>query len=164
MVYVWYVCGIKDKQKILNMKTLIILLLMTSQVKAQYKLQQHKTSLGFTLLQGLSDGLRDASMFGRVKGGTWFNEDLKSWQLKYQDRDYTKGAAYLGSTSVFVSFTDCPHAANSIAHLSGELAKVYMPDLTGLNFWQKMGVTVVYSLVRSAGHNLIYGVVFKPKY
>jgi hypothetical protein len=146
---------------------LLFCTLSTLTVRAQYKyvkFSAHKTSLGFTLIQGLSDGLRDASMFGRVKGGRWFNEDLHSWQLKYKDGDYTKGAAFPGSTGILVGLSDCPHAANSLSHISDDLAKVYMPNLTGLNFWQKMGVTVVYSFVRSAGHNLIYGIVFKPKY
>jgi hypothetical protein len=148
------------------MKHIFFLLLTaaTLTANAQYKFTQHKTSLGFTLIQGLSDGLRDASMFGRVNYGSWWNSDLKSWQLKYKDQDYTKGAAFPGSTSLFVAFTDAPHASNMVSNISGELAKVYMPNLTGLNFWQKMGVTVAYTLVRSAGHNLIYGVIFKPKY
>jgi hypothetical protein len=69
---------------------LLFCTLSTLTVRAQYKyvkFSAHKTSLGFTLIQGLSDGLRDASMFGRVKGGRWFNEDLHSWQLKYKDGD-----------------------------------------------------------------------------
>jgi hypothetical protein len=107
---------------------LLFFTLSTLTVRAQYKLQQHKYSLGFTLLQGLSDGLRDASMFGRVKGGRWFNEDLHSWQLKYRDGDYTKGAAFSGSTGIFVGLSDCPHAANSLSHISDDLAKVYMPN------------------------------------
>ena len=118
--------------------------------------------MGFTVLQGLSDGFRDASMFGRIKGsGSWYN-GLTSWKLKYKNGDYRQGEAFLGSTTIFVSFTDAPHFSNSISNFSGEMAKVCMPDMTNKTLWGKMKTVLVYSVVRSAAHNLVYGVIFKP--
>ena len=150
------------------MKLLIILLISCkgySQNLPQYnfKIQQHKISLAFTALQGLSDGFRDASMFGRVKGGRWYNESLDSWKLKYKNEDYTQGAAYPGSTSFFVGLSDAPHFSNSVSHVAGEMSKVYMPDMTGTTFWQKLKTAVIYTTVRSAAHNIIYGAIFKRK-
>ena len=150
------------------MKTLIILLLITckgySQALPQYnfKIKEHKVSLAFTMLQGLSDGFRDASMFGRVEG-RWFNGSLDSWKLKYKNQDYTQGAAYPGSTTFFVMLSDAPHFSNMISNVSGEMAKVYMPNMTGSTFWQKLKTVAIYSAVRSAGHNIMYGRIFKRK-
>ena len=151
------------------MKTLIVLLLFTckgySQVLPQYnfKIKEHKVSLAFTMLQGLSDGFRDASIFGRMRDkGQWWN-GVDSWRNKYNNNDPLQGAKFFGSTNVFVFTTDAPHAANMVSNLSGEMAKVYMPNMAGSTFWQKFKTVVIYSTIRSAGHNLIYGVLFKPK-
>ena len=146
------------------MKTLFCILITLNSFAQQYsfKPQQHKVSLAFTALQGLADGFRDASMFGRVKG-RWYNGSFDSWKLKYKNEDYTQGAAYLGSTSLFVMFSDAPHFSNMITNISGEMAKVYMPNMQGSTFWQKLKTVVVYSAVRSAAHNLVYGGIFKRK-
>lgn len=143
---------------------LLFILLISFNCSAQYgALKQHKVSLAFTALQGFADGFRDASMFGRVKYGRWYNSSLDSYKLKYKNGDYTQGAAYFGSTSVFVMFTDAPHAANSLSHISGEFAKVYMPNMEGTTFWQKFKVVMLYSIVRGICHNIINDQVFKRR-
>lgn len=153
------------------MKLLPILLFISLSTNAQnkykpifdFKIKEHKVSLAFTMLQGLSDGLRDASIFGRMRDkGQWWN-GVDSWKNKYENNDPLQGAKFFGSTNMFVFTTDAPHAANMISNLSGEMAKVYMPNMAGSTFWQKLKTVVVYSTIRSAGHNLIYGVLFKPK-
>lgn len=146
------------------MKLLFIMLISFS-VQAQYKIKfkEHKVSLAFTALQGLADGFRDASMFGRVKSGRWYNSSLDSWKLKYKNEDYTQGAAYMGSTTVFVMFSDAPHFSNMVSNLSGEMAKVYMPNMQGSTFWQKFKTVLIYSAVKGAAHNLVYGYIYKRK-
>ena len=147
------------------MKKILILIIILSStlLGAAQNIKQHKVSLGFTALQGLTDGLRDASLFGRIKNaGQWYN-GMESWKLKYKNEDPAQGPAYFGSTTVFVMFTDLPHLSNSVSHLSGEMAKVYMPDMTNKNFWQKFKTVLVYCTVRSAAHNFVYGFVFKKR-
>ena len=147
------------------MKVLILLLLISCRGYSQYsfKLKEHKVSMGFTVMQGLADGFRDASMFGRVKWGRWYNESLDSWKMKYKNEDYTQGALYPGSTSLFVGISDAPHGANSVSHFSGEMAKVYMPNMTGATFWQKFKTVLIYSAVRSIPHNIVNDIIFKRK-
>lgn len=139
-----------------------ILCMCFHKTEAQY-IKQHKVSFAFTALNGLADGFRDASMFGRIKNsGQWYN-GLESWKLKYKNGDPNQGAAYLGSTTVFVMFTDAAHFSNAISNISGEMAKVYMPDMTQTTFWYKLKTVVVYTAIRSAAHNLIYGAIYKPR-
>lgn len=145
-------------------KILILIISLNSVLQSNAQnFKQHKISLGFTALQGLTDGFRDASLFGRIKNaGQWYN-GMESWKLKYKNQDPQQGAAFFGSTTVFVMFTDAPHLSNSISHMSGEMAKVYMPDMTNKNFWQKFKTVLVYCTVRSAAHNFVYGFVFKKR-
>lgn len=145
------------------MKLLLIFLFISLQSQAQYKIKftEYKTSLAFTALQGLSDGFRDASIFGRMRNdGQWLN-GIDSWKNKYKNGDPAQGARFFGSTNVFVFTTDAPHAANMVSNLSGECAKVTMPNMQGATKWQKVKTVVIYSLVRSAAHNLIFGFVYK---
>ena len=147
------------------MKTILLLLITLNSYAQQYsfKPQQHKVSLAFTALQGLSDGFRDASIFGRMREkGQWFN-GIDSWQNKYKNGDPLQGAKFFGSTNIFVFTTDAPHFSNMVSNISGEMAKVYMPNMQGSTFWQKLKTVVVYSAVRSAAHNLVYNGIFKRK-
>lgn len=174
------------------MKTIIFLLLISFNVQAQsstdttfrfndlikieshkgnrlvdfryFKLRDHKISLALTFVSGITDGIRDASMFGRIQNGsTWWNSDLKSWTLKYKEGDYRQGPAYFGSTTFSVFTSDAPHFFNSMSMNTNELAKVFMPDMTGLKTWQKIVVFGIYKSVKTIAHNIPYGMIFKQR-
>lgn len=150
------------------MKTILLLIISLNTysqqtLNYQFKIKEHTTSLVLTAIKGSFDGLRDASMFGRVKGDRWFNESLDSWKLKYKNQDYTKGAAYFGSTSIFVAFSDLPHASNTASHIAGDMAMVYMPNMTRATFWQKLKTAAIYGLVRETFHNVVNDFVFKRR-
>lgn len=147
------------------MKLLLILLFVSLQSQAQYKIKfkEHKTSLVFTALQGLSDGFRDASLFGRMRNdGPWFN-GLESWQNKWKNGDPAQGEKFFLSSTVLAFTTDAPHASNMVSNLSGECAKALMPNMQGASRWQKVKIVFIYTLVRSAAHNLIFGLIYKVK-
>lgn len=127
-----------------------------------FKMRENKTSLIFNFISGMSDGLRDASLFGRTKWSSW-SDGTTSWKNKYENGDATQGPAFFGSTTFAVMFTDMPHAANTLTHLSDAYSKVYMPNMAGTTFWQKTKVVVIYVACKAIGHNLIYGAIFKPK-
>lgn len=128
----------------------------------KYRLHDHLPSLSFTAINGAADGLRDAALFGRTKHlGPWW--DLSSWQRKYKNGDPAQGPAFFGSTTIFVAITDAPHAANMVSNITGELAKVYSPDMTKTTFIYKLKVALINTVVRSAFHNIVYGIIFKPK-
>jgi hypothetical protein len=151
------------------MKTFILIVsLFTScfvngQSKFNFKLKEHKQSLIFTFLAGAADGTRDASMFGHIQGGSWVNSDLQSWRNKYKNGNPAEGAAFFGSTNIFVTFTDLPHAANFFSNSLDAASKVFMPNNTHTSKWGKVGLIVLYKLVQIAGHNLMYDVVFKDR-
>lgn len=45
-----------------------------------------------------------------------------------------------------------------IVFIKGEITKGYDDE-----FWQKLKTVAIYSVVRSAGHNIMYGRIFKRK-
>ena len=126
-------------------------------------LKEHKTSLLLTFLEGSADGIRDASMFGHIAGSRWVNGDLQAWRNKYKNGNPNEGAAFFGSTNVFVTFTDLPHTANFFSNSFEAASKVFMPCTTNTSKWGKVGLIVLYKLVQVAGHNLMYDVVFKDR-
>lgn len=143
------------------MKLITLLLLLNFNAQAQFK--AYRTSLALTALQGLGDGFRDASLFGRMRDkGQWWN-GIDSWQNKWRNGDPAQGEKFLLSSSVFAFTTDAAHFTNMVSNMAGECAKVTMPNMTGLNNWQKIKYVFVYSMVRSAAHNLVFGVVYRQR-
>ncbi|MCY7293616.1 MAG: hypothetical protein LH615_15670 [Ferruginibacter sp.] len=144
-----------------------LMLFISVEVNAQkpfhFNLKEHKHSLILTFLGGSADGIRDASMFGNIRGGRWVNGDLQSWKNKYKNGNPREGAAFFGSTNVFVAFTDLPHAANFFSNNLDAASKVFMPNNTNTTKWQKVGLMVLYKFVQVTGHNLMYNVVFKDR-
>ena len=136
---------------------------LAAQNFSKFSFKEHKTSAVLTFLGGAFDGVRDASMFGHVKGGTWVNSNLQAWRSKYKNGNPGDGPAFFGSTSVFVTFTDLPHTANFVSNSLDAASKVFMPNMNFKNKWQKVGVIVFYKLVQMAGHNLMYDVIFKDR-
>ena len=130
---------------------------------SKFSFKEHKTSAILTFLGGAFDGVRDASMFGHIKGGRWVNSDLEAWRNKYKNGNPAEGAAFFGSKGMFVTFTDLPHTANFFSNSLDAASKVFMPNMNYKNKWQKVGVIVFYRLVQMAGHNLMYDVVFKDR-
>lgn len=143
--------------------SLFIITTLYGQKSFNFKLKEHKTSLILTFLAGSADGIRDASMFGHINGGRWVNGDLQAWRNKYKNGNPSDGAAFFGSTNVFVTFTDLPHTSNFLSNSLEAASKVFMPCTNNTSKWGKVGLIVLYKLVQVAGHNLMYDVVFKDR-
>ena len=155
----------KWKRKLKNeiMKLLLMLCLFTYSASAQtFKLKEHKTALALTFTSGLFDGVRDASMFGRMDNmGKFFWRH--SWKNKYKNGNVSQGPAFFGSTTAFVMFTDAPHAANSVGSILDGVALTYVPPMKYKTFGKRLLVAGAYILAKNIGHNLIYSVVFKQR-
>jgi hypothetical protein len=80
-----------------------------------------------TLLMALSAAFRaahDTMTHAPEKLAKWgpFWDSTTSWKLKYKGGDSTAGPAFLGSTTVFVAFTDGWHLTNALAWACADTA------------------------------------------
>lgn len=145
------------------MKLLFILLLTipTELFSQKLKLKNYAASGAFVFLSGMSDGLRDASMF-RMDGYGNFWNGKKSWLNKYKNRDRNAGEAYFGSKSFLVFTTDAAHLSNAATHQFQAWSYVFTPYDTNRKFGHLLLKGLAYNIVRQAGHFIIYDVVFAP--
>ena len=113
-------------------------------------------------IAGLSDGLRDASMYRMDGYGNWWN-GKDSWTNKYKNRDIKQGPAFWGSTSIFVPITDAPHASDLLTHQADNMAALLMPVDNNKRFWHLMLKAGAETLIRTSAHYLMYDIIFKPQ-
>lgn len=69
--------------------------------------------------------------------GKWWNP-AKSWMLKYKDGRPAKGERFLGSTTVFVSFTSAWHTFGLIRNLQLSIIAAI-----GSGYWWLIGLHLV---------------------
>lgn len=72
-------------------------------------------------INGSTDKLSKLNMF-------WWRKSISA-NNKYKDRDKSKGEAFIGSTTIFVIFTDAWHLFDFIRDLSLILALLITPNL-----------------------------------
>jgi len=125
----------------------------------KFSLNDHKYSLMFTFISGLSDGTRDASMFHMWDANSWWN-GRESWENKYKDYPNDMSSAYWGSKNVLVWTTDAPHFFNMISNQSMSFAIVTYPGNSG-KFKHIVRDAIIYNITRQAGHSLMYKVILK---
>ncbi len=136
---------------------LIYLLLLTSTLQAQ-NLKKYKWVLATTFAAGLTDGVRDASMY-RMDGAGKFWNGKNSWLNKYQDNDMTKGPAYFGSTSFLVWTTDAPHMFNLFTHQFQTMSILLAPEDKNKKFGHILLKAAIINAARSAGHYITYDLI-----
>ncbi|WP_297818528.1 hypothetical protein [Segetibacter sp.] len=144
-------------------KLMLLMLLAFSSVSYGQKIKDYLPSLICTFLAGSSDGLRDASMY-RMDGYGKFWNGKNSWSNKYKNNDMRQGPAYFGSTSFLAFTTDGPHLSNMVTHQFNGMAVAFMPSDENKKFGHVVLKVLAYNAVRQAGHSLVYGLIFKPKY
>ncbi|GEO10723.1 hypothetical protein [Segetibacter aerophilus] len=125
--------------------------------------KEYLPSLVCTFLGGSSDGLRDASMY-RMDGYGKFWNGKNSWNNKYKNNDMRQGPAYFGSTSFLAFTTDGPHLTNMVTHQFNGMAMAFMPTDENKKLGHVFLKVLAYNAVRQAGHSIVYGLIFKPKY
>ena len=111
-------------------KTLILGLIALPTHAQKFSLKEHKTSLTFAFLAGVSDGVRDASMFHMWDANSWWN-GRESWENKYKDYPNDMSAAYWGSKNILVWTTDAPHCFNMFSNQFTSFAIVTYPGNSG---------------------------------
>lgn len=111
-------------------------------------------SLPFVIVAALCKSIMDKiqfhfneSVFNKLK---WFNP-AESWKNKWKDGDKSKGEAFLGSSTIFVMFTDAWHLFGSIQRLMWIFAIVlYKPTI---NWWAD-------GMILMASHMIVFHVLF----
>ena len=110
----------KREQHFRNLPIIIAILLLGTFAQAQ-TVGQMIVSGGFMYVGGYADGVGETLQFN-YKGYTkkhpntdasWSNPDI-SWKNKWADGNPSKGPAFLGSTSIFVGFTDLYHLTHTV--------------------------------------------------
>lgn len=148
-------------RKILLIMFLFFILLSAKRCFGQ-KIKQYIPAATFTFLSGLTDGLRDASLY-RMDGYGNFWNGKQSWLNKYKNHDIHQGTAYFGSTSFLVFTTDGAHLSNLFTHQFSGMAMAYMPQDQNKRFGHIFLKVAAYNLIRGAAHELVYSVIFKPQ-
>lgn len=93
-------------------------------------------------ISGLSKAIQDKIQFHfyeskfRKLGNFWNPEE--SWKRKYKDNDPKKGEWFLGSSTIFVSFTDAWHLFGLIRNFSLILAL----SVASNNWWFLLGYII----------------------
>lgn len=111
-------------------------------------------SLPFVIVAALCKSIMDKcqfhyseSVFNKLK---WFNP-AESWRNKWKQGDKSKGEAFLGSSTIFVMFTDAWHLFGSIQRLMWIFAIVlYKPTI---NWWAD-------GMILMASHMIVFHVLF----
>jgi len=120
----------------------------------------NKTSMAFTFLGGMSDGVRDASMFHFYDANDWWNGN-ESWKNKYKDYPNDMSSAYFGSKNILVWTTDAPHFFNMLTHQFNSFALVTYRPSGSDKFLHICRDAVIMNITRQAGHTLMYKVILK---
>jgi hypothetical protein len=146
------------------MKLIAFLLLISMSSNGQHKIKPRNYAIVGTLsiLSGVADGLRDATIFHNDKVLTKLNTNSSFWRSdsylnKYKNRDPKQGERFPGSKSIFVFTTDAPHllkfsnnlfTAGAVAIKLGECKKRwYVYVLEGIGYWvvNRIGFTITYN-------------------
>lgn len=145
------------------MKNLLCILLFFFSLSGNAQtLKDHLPSAVMTFLGGMSDGVRDGTMFRNDGAGPWWN-GKQSWTNKYKNNDPAQGPAYFGSTTFLVALTDAPHAFNALTHQFNAMALVLSPGTNGQSLGKKLLIGLGYGLTRQLGHTLVYEGFFKQR-
>jgi len=87
----------------------------------------------FSIIAGISKAICDVSSInGKADKLSkldifWWRKSISS-NNKYKNRDKAQGEAFLGSTTIFVIFTDAWHLFDFIGDLSLAIAMIFIPD------------------------------------
>ena len=151
------------------MKTILLLLITTatySQDSSSYKLfsKENRASYILSAVSGLSDGVSDANFFHHAFRGSQYADFWISWTNKYKNHDPQQGAAFIGSTTVFVWTTDLYHLTNTFRDVTQSVSvAVSFADMKDIKHkWKfillKAGINYGFN---RAGHFITYDLIFK---
>lgn len=135
-----------------------ILVLIPTVVMAQYKFQP--VPVGLMFISGASKGTADFLQFHYTGNSKFWNPDL-SWQNKWKNDDPAQGEKFLGSSTIFVTFTDGWHMMNTCNKYSTILAITVQIGGKKKPFKYYLYDFVIYSLAYSAGFVMTYEIIFK---
>lgn len=131
-----------------------------------YKLfsKQNRASYILSAVAGLSDGVSDANFFHHSFRGSQYADYYLSWHNKWKNGDPAQGEAFLGSSTVFVVFTDLYHQTSFTRDGCQSVSvAVSFQDLKDIKHkWKfillKAGINYGSNRV---GHFITYDIIFK---
>ncbi len=146
------------------MKTYLLLLILITSYTAKCQKEDDRIISGVcSIMQGLCEGIKDASLYHIRGSNQWWN-GKNSWTNKYKNHDPNQGAAFFGSTTVFVSVTDAPHFFNMVSHQFNSFAIAFAPGrVKGEKFIKTAWRAIKANMVRQAGYSLMFEFILKPK-
>ena len=136
------------------------MMIPTSAYSQKFQLKENAPSLAFTFVGGMSDGVRDASLFHFWDANDWWNGQ-ESWKNKYKNYPNDMSSAYWGSRTILVWTTDAPHFFNMITHQMNSFAMVTYHPSPNRKFKHIVRDAIIYNVTRQAGHSLMYGLILK---
>jgi len=115
-------------------------------------------------LSGISDGFNQSLLFRYKTIKEKFNLDDhfwnpdSSWRNKWKNGDYTQGEKFLGSSTIFVGFTDGYHMTRMIGQ--SLLGTAIVINLKEKKKWYKyLEEGCAYYLIHGIGFYLMYNVI-----
>lgn len=119
------------------------------------------TAVLLSIISGFSKAICDLSEEGKLKfykKTFWLKEF--SWVNKYKNNDPKQGAKFLGSTTIFVMFTDAWHLFGLIERISFAIAFILSGLLIASNIWFIFFALGCYILFATIFH-IFYTYIFK---
>lgn len=118
------------------------------------------------IFAGISKGITDVTSFHFDKSifvnKPLFWNPLVSWKNKYKDGDKNKGAKFLGSTTIFVLFTDGWHLFGFLERIFLCAAFIFIGLLIAGNLWFLFGALIGYIIFFLTFH-LFFTTIFIKK-
>ena len=153
-----------------NNKCIIIILLFSSSLFAQPKLELNKILIGSAIgfMGGVASGYHEVTLhhypqFKRIHpfaNDNYFYPAI-SWTQKYKNGDPLQGEAFFLSTTVLVPFTDFYHFTNMMDRTSFLCATMYV-TIGEKKPWWHYAINVASTLVaRRIGFGIVYDYIYK---
>lgn len=116
---------------------------------------------------GAAQGQMDAFNFhstaaAKVLGTTPDKIDVAlTWRSKYANGDPAQGERFLGSTTLFSSFTDPWHATKMVQNISYSLMPIMMPQKCSMTKTQKWTIPIGSAVIKSIFFTLVYDGIYR---
>lgn len=125
-------------------------------------------SIIFLILAGFFNSIMDIivhkwsiSIFSKIKNKKLlqFMNPKLSWMNKWKNKDYKQGEKFIGSSTVFVMFTDLWHLCQFLMIVSFILSTIFYIPIMDNNILN----IIIHYLAFSLSFNLFYYKIFKIK-
>lgn len=89
----------------------------------------------FSIVSGFSKAICDLSEEGKLKGDSSYWHKNKSWKNKWKNGDKKQGEKFLGSSTIFVLFTDAWHLFGLLERIGFIVSYITIGMLITISDW-----------------------------